>query len=145
MALGYSRGGMNSPSVDVAKGYGLISTYLQTEDMHDLRAIRENSAALTSGRDPAPRSACHKFQTEKHTLALSLSRSLSVSSLPPSLTWFPSISANRPVVWFYHVCAPCCTAQAAAQTSTQAPGIPEIRTNTFKAVTFIWMEPELVL
>lgn len=50
---------------------GLISTYLQTEDMHALRAIRENTAAVTSGRDPAPRSACHEIQTEKHTLSQS--------------------------------------------------------------------------
>lgn len=34
------------------KGCGLISTYLQTEDTHALRAIRENTAAVTSGRDP---------------------------------------------------------------------------------------------
>lgn len=34
------------------KGCGLISTYLQPEDTHALRAIRENTAAVTWGRDP---------------------------------------------------------------------------------------------
>lgn len=55
------------------KGCGLISTYLHTEDTHALRAIRENTAAVTSGRDPAPRSACHEIQTEKLILSLSQS------------------------------------------------------------------------
>lgn len=38
------------------KGYALLSTYLQTEDKRALGAIRENTAAVASGRDPAPRS-----------------------------------------------------------------------------------------
>lgn len=53
------------------KGCGLISTYLQTEDMHTLRAIRENTAAVRSGRDSAPRSTCHEIQTLKYTLSQS--------------------------------------------------------------------------